>query len=168
MKLDELLKFITDNASALGVIIPFIGLIGAVIGFFLKMILEHFSKSADKKSKIIAELKVEVSNLQSKNDELHNELDKYTLVKKSPEGDVLIQIETSTTICPICWNKDKNAIPVFDNGRGKYKCTICGHSGIYSFSAAEEAKQKEIDSINAMTAMNQRRAQEFNKKGWFN
>lgn len=168
MDWNELWEFITDNAAALGVLLTIVSLVSGTIGFSIKMIWEHFSKKTEKKSKLITELKTEVANLHIKINELQSEADKYTLVMKSSEGDVLIQVETSTTVCPICWNKDKNAIPLFDNGRGKYKCTICGHSGIYSFSAAEAARQHEIDSINRMTAMSRRTEQELNQKGWFN
>ena len=101
MNLNELWKFISDNADALGVLLTLATIFGGIIGFLLKIIWERVTKSSERKNTTITNLEKTISNQQNEISSLKNELQHYHSVTKSNDGEVLIQIETSTKICPI-------------------------------------------------------------------
>ena len=167
MNLNELWKFISDNADALGVLLTLATIFGGIIGFLLKIIWERVTKSSERKNTTITNLEKTISNQQNEISSLKNELQHYHSVTKSNDGEVLIQIETSTKICPVCWNSSGKAIPVFDDGHGYYKCTICNHKGIFDYAKREADKKQQDDFINQIAAINEQHNNYFNKNGWF-
>ena len=51
MNLNELWKFISDNADALGVLLTLATIFGGIIGFLLKIIWERVTKSSERKNR---------------------------------------------------------------------------------------------------------------------
>lgn len=152
--MSELWTFISENADALGVVFAFATLIGGIIGFFIRTILGCFSKSSKQKKEKTTELQKIIEDLKNKTHSLESELAQYHDVVKGEDGDYLLQTKTSMKICPICWYNSNKTIPVFDDGFGKYKCSVCHSEGIYDLSKhnAEQARQDQLD--NAIFGIN--------------
>ncbi|MBP2659064.1 MAG: hypothetical protein H6Q69_2096 [Firmicutes bacterium] len=150
MNITGIWQFISNNADAIGVIIAISGIIGGIIGFFTKVIIEHVKKKKSSDAKIITDQQHTIEEQKNQILTLTGELDKYCLVQKSTVGDVWIQKKTNTIICPICWSNSQKPIPVFDSGDGYYTCSKCNHTGIYSYNnvnAAQKNTERFIDAL---------------------
>ena len=86
MNLNELWKFISDNADALGVLLTLATIFGGIIGFLLKIIWERVTKSSERKNTTITNLEKTISNQQNEISSLKNELQHYHSVTKSNDG----------------------------------------------------------------------------------
>jgi|GEM_PF-4968926 len=167
MNITEMWQFISSNADAIGAIIAIAGIIGAIIGFFIKVIAERVTKKKSSDAKIITDQQHTIEEQKNQILTLTDELDKYRLVQKATDGEVLIQKETNTRICPICWSDSQKPIPVFDGGDGYYTCSKCKHKGIHSYAAVDAAKRRTEQFFDEINAINQQHNDHFNNNGWF-
>ena len=167
MNLSELWTFISENADALGVLLALATFIGEVIGFLIKTIWGRFSKSSEQKKEKITDLENTITELENKVRSLQSELSQYNFVENGIDGEYLVHTKTSTKICPICWHNNKKTIPIFDDGVGKYKCSVCHHEGIFNFNKdkAEQARQAEF--INTICNFNNDIYDNYNEQTLF-
>lgn len=142
----DIINFLNNYNEAIASINVFAGLIGCIIGYFIKTF-------ADRKNN----LKKENKNLKAENEELKLELTKYKSIEKTKEqitksplgGECLFWTLYNQHICPVCWYNNQNITPVFDqNNTGYFKCQICGQEGIYDPSKRVDIGEAIRDCYN--------------------
>lgn len=153
-----MLEFIKENRE---VIVP---VVSSVLCVIFTLIITNAINNKNNRKLVNKKL---LSELQSENNSLKNELEKYTAIEKATDGNYIILKETNTPICPTCWGKDKNPIPIYDDGRGKYKCNICGTSEVYSNLGVEKEKEKQNEATNEMAQVCKAYNNYFDRNGYF-
>lgn len=159
MNLSEIWTFINDNSNALIVILTILPIIGATIAFCFNY--KKNKKSSD--SKIINEQQITIKKLENEINSLNSELDKYRLVEKAIDGDFLIQIETNTPVCPVCWSSNKQAVPIYTDNDGYFTCSRCKHHGKYSYSDIADYKRASEEYLEKIISESSQTKNNYNK-----
>lgn len=125
------------------------------IGSFISFIIGRRAAKKNRKSEEISRLNSVIKEKDNEIKELKQQLDKFVSVDQSTKGNFLILKEKNMPICPVCWSNDKNAIPIYANKEGKYKCGACGLNEVYDTRLYNESQAEEIQFFDDVLDLNQ-------------